>query len=164
MSRIKSIQLSLLVLAWIALFFLLTFITELTFVPWDGALDWPEVGTWQRSLNDFFATDPGRFIISVPVVVISICLTISTLRRDFALINQLIRLHYVFIPLLLLTCLVSVSLNHWINPYPPVQYDPNYRGFHLTIIPGIGFIGACLVWLWQQAKTARMPLTESESI
>jgi hypothetical protein len=153
MSRIKiSIQIGSLLLAWIALFYLLTFLTELTFTPWSGALDWPAVGTWQRTLNDFFARDPGRLIVSIPVLLISIYLTISTLRRNLASINHLIRLHYLFIPLLVLAWLVGVSLNHWINPYPPVQYDPNYRGFHLTIIPGMAFIGACLIWLWRQSR------------
>jgi hypothetical protein len=162
MSRIKnSIQIGSLLLAWIALFYLLTFLTELTFTPWNGALDWPAVGTWQRTLNDFFAGDPGRLIVSVPVLVISIYLTVSTLWRNPDSINQLIRLHYGFIPLLLLAWLIGVSLNHWINPYPPVQYDPNFQGFHLTIIPGIAFIGACLLWLWQQARTAHSTMLTS---
>jgi hypothetical protein len=162
MSRIKySIQIGALILAWIALFYVFTFFTELTLTPWDGALDWPDVGTWQRTLNDFFAADPGRLIISIPVLLISICLTISTLRRNPAAINHLLRLHYAFIPLFLLAWLVSVALNHWVNPYPPVQYDPNFRGFHLTIIPGIGIIGSCLIWLWQQVRTANAPTLTS---
>lgn len=165
MSRIKiSIQIGSLLLAWVALFFLLTALTELIFTPWDGALDWPAVGTWQRTLNDFFATDPGRLVVSVPVLIVSIYLTISTLRRNPDAINHLIRLHFIFIPLLVLVWLASVALNQWVNPYPPVQYDPNYRGFHLTIIPGISLIGACMIWLWRQARMIHTTtLTTSES-
>ena len=39
-------KVSLLLMAWIAWFYVLTFLTQLTFTPWDGAVDWPAVGTW----------------------------------------------------------------------------------------------------------------------
>jgi hypothetical protein len=139
-------------LAWIAYFYVLTFLTQLTFTPWDGAVDWPAVGTWQRTLNDFFATDPGRLLLSVPVVIGSIYLTISNLHRHPDNINRVVRLSWLFIPILLLTWYVAVTLNNTLYPYPPVIYDPNYRGFHLTLIPGMALVGLCVVWLlrWQK--------------
>jgi hypothetical protein len=142
----------LLVMAWIAYFYVLTFLTQLTFTPWDGAIDWPAVGTWQRSLNDFFASDPGRLILSVPVILLSIYLTLSYLRLHPDRINHLVGLSWLFIPILLLTWFAAITLDNAVHPYPPVAYDPNYRGFHLTIIPGIALIGLCVFWLlgWQK--------------
>jgi hypothetical protein len=151
-------KIGLLLLAWIAWFFVLTFLTQLTFTPWDGAIDWPAVGTWQRTLNDFFATDPGRLIISVPAILLSIYQTGSILRHQPDKLNRWIALSWLFIPVLLLVWYLSVSLNNALHPYPPVMYDPNYRGFHLTIIPGITIIGVCLLWLRQQSHLTRSTL------
>ncbi len=137
----------LLILAWMAHFYVLTFITQLTFTPWDGAVDWPEVGTWQRTLNDFFASDPGRLSLSVPFILVSIYLTFSTVRIHPEKLNRLIGLSWLFIPILLLTSYTAIMLNNALHPYPPVIYDPNYRGFHLTIIPGAALVGLCVLWL-----------------
>ena len=155
MVRIKTMsQMSLLFLAWVALFYLVTFLTQLTLTPWDTAIDWPAVGTWQRTLNDFFATNPGRLVISVPVVLISIYLTLATLRRQPDHLERFIRMHWLFILVLLLAYWVSVTLNHWLHPYPSVMYDPNYLGFHLAILPSVTIIGLCLLWLGKQARLA----------
>src|SRR5580765_7075877 len=106
----------LLVVAWIACFYVLTFLTQLTFTPWDGAIDWPAVGTWQRTLNDFFATDPGRLLISVPVILFSIYHARLTLRQNPDALNRLIGLCWMFIPVLLLAWFLSVSLNNALHP------------------------------------------------
>lgn len=145
----------LLILAWIAWFYVLTFFTELTFVPWDGALHWPEVGTWQRTLNDFFATDPGRLIISIPMILMSVYLAITALRRNPLALTRITGFSILFIPVLILVWLVAVYINNAVHPYPPVAYDPNYRGFHLTIIPGVAIIGLCIVWLVYQSRIAK---------
>ena len=158
MLKVKLLaQWGLLILAWVAGFYVLTFLTQLTFTPWDGAVDWPAVGTWQRTLNDFFASDPGRLVLSVPVVGISICLTVSNLRHHPDNINRVIGRAGLFIPLLLLTWYTAIMVNNALHPYPPVTYDPNYRGFHLTLIPGTALIGLCVVWLlrWQSIAWMR---------
>ncbi|MEO8610536.1 MAG: hypothetical protein ABI690_21750 [Chloroflexota bacterium] len=162
MRTIKTLfHIGLLLSAWIAWFFVLTFLTQLTFTPWDGAIDWPALGTWQRTLNDFFASDPGRLIISIPMIIVSIYLTRSTLRRNPEKRIRIIGLLWLFIPMLLLAWYGSVSLNNALHPYPPVMYDPNYRGFHLTIIPGITLIGLCIVWLVYQSRINYFPRNKS---
>ena len=110
------------------------------------------VGTWQRSLNDFFNSDPGRLTISVPFILVNIYLTLLTLRRNPARINHLIGRMWLFIPLLMLIWYVAVLLNNVINPYPPVLYDPHYRGFHLSVIPRVAIIGLCAFWLLEWSK------------
>src|SRR5437868_12371208 len=97
----RIVKFGLLLLAWIAIFYILTFFTQLTFTPWDGAIDWPNVGTWQRTLNDFFASDPGRLILSVPFILGSVYLTVTTIRFHPDRFNRLIALSWLFIPILL---------------------------------------------------------------
>jgi hypothetical protein len=107
-------------------------------------------------LNDFFAADPGRLVISIPVILASIVLTLLILRRRPVSLNRLIVLNWLFIPITLLVWLVAVTINNnWIYPYPPVQYDPTYRGFHLVIIPGTAMVVTCLLWLGYQLRIAK---------
>ena len=148
MLKLKTLtQIGLLLAAWVAWFYLLTFLTQLIFTPWDGAIDWPAVGTWQRNLNDFFAGDPGRLSISIPVILINIYLTIAMLRQRPEQLNQLIRRTWLFIPVVILICFAAMMLNNAVYPYPPVEYDPHYRGFYRSVIPGIAMIGLCAFWL-----------------
>ena len=70
----------LLLLTWILLFYTLTFFTQLIMTPWDTALHMPEIGTWQRTLNDFFGYRGGKFLFSVPLIVLSAGLTLNALR------------------------------------------------------------------------------------
>lgn len=137
----------LLFLAWIVWFYLLTFLTQLTFTPWDGAIDWSQTGTWQRTLNDFFAGDPGRLIISIPFILVCVWRTRVALSRNPALLRPLLGRAWLFVPVLLLAWLVSVLLNNALHPYPPVMYDASYRGFHLSILPGAALVGTCAIWL-----------------
>lgn len=158
MPTIKTqVQYGLLFLSWIACFYLITFLTQLTFTPWDGAIDWPAIGTWQRTLNDFFASDPGRLVISVPVLLFNGYGTLMILRRQPHQLSRLLRLWWVFILLSLVIWYAAVFLNNALHPYPPVSYDPNYRGLHLTIIPGAALIGFCILWSlrWIKPMTRR---------
>ena len=157
MTAIKNaLKIGLLMLAGIALFYVLTFVTQLTLTTWDGALDWPAVGTWQRALNDFFAADPGRLIISIPVILVTIALTVFILRRHPDALNRLVILNWLFIPTTILVWLAAVTINNnWIYPYPPVQYDPTYRGFHLVILPITAMVVTYLLWLGYQLRLAK---------
>jgi hypothetical protein len=151
----NSVKFGLLFLSWIAWFYVLTFFTELSLTPWNAALHWPDVGTWQRTLNDFFATDPGRLIISIPVILFNIYLAVSALRRNPKIINRLVLLGWLFIPAFIWVWFTAVMITHWLFPYPPVAYDPNYIGFHLSILPGVAMVATCLIWLRQQSRITK---------
>jgi len=150
-------SLALLVPTWLFLLFTLTLFTELIMAPWDTAIHLPEVGTWQRTLNDFFDFSFGQFLISLPVVLVSIAVTVAAYRsRSQVLPRLVIGNALLAVSVWLLVMLASAINNQILYPYPSVLYDPNYRGYHLSILPMFALLSACAVWfIWQRrlAKT-----------
>ena len=158
MQTVKNLGLlALLVVTWLFLLFTLTLFTELIMAPWDTAIHIPEVGTWQRTLNDFFDFSIGQLLVSVPVVLISIAVAYLAFRTRPQLLPLLIFSNAVLaLSVYALVMLASTINNQLLFPYPPVLYDPNYRGYHLSILPMSALLAACAVWfVWQRrlAKT-----------
>jgi hypothetical protein len=61
-----------LALAWLVWFWWISLFTEALLVPWYccGLDAMPAVGSWQRTVNDFFATRPGSVLPSVTMITI----------------------------------------------------------------------------------------------
>ena len=136
-----------LVLTWIVLFYTLTFYTSLIMTPWDTAITRPEVGTWQRSLNDLFEAGAGQ-LVSLALILANVALVLPTLRRSPSLAIQYVMSNAIFWCLLLIVFYVAVMINNnLLYPYPPVAYDPNYEGFHRSVFPGIALLAVCIGWL-----------------
>src|SRR4051812_8059757 len=92
----------LLILSWLLLFYTLTFFTQLIMAPWDATISMPNVGTWQRTLNDFFELSLGRYLFSLPLILVSLVLTIRTLRANPDTLSKLVRGNAVFFGVLCL--------------------------------------------------------------
>ncbi len=132
--------------SWLLLFFSFHLITEFVLVPWDTAVVRPEVGTWQRSLNDFFEVAPGSLLLGSLAVLLSVWLSRPLWSQGVA---ALLRLTITNILLALLLCFGVVAafmLVNWLNPYPPVRYDPTYHGYHRSLLPFL--VSCCLVAVW----------------
>lgn len=146
----------LLLSGWVILFFWLTFMTELVFAPWDTAITQPEIGTWQRTLNDFFATEPGNLSLAVMGVGMSVILTLTALRRGDASLLRLAGMNWLCLVLLIAAFVPVTWLNNWLFPYPPVLYDPDYAGYHRSVLPGGVVLAICAGWLlWQRRAVFR---------
>ncbi len=145
----KIIGLLLLVLSWIVIFYILRILTEFVFVPWDTAITRPEIGTWQRTLNDFFELPPGNFLIASLLTLTSIYLTT---RRTHHLLLVVAVGNIVFALLVMGVFMVAALVNNALFPHPPVAYDPTYRGYYRSIIPGLTLALACCGWLRWQAS------------
>jgi len=158
----------LLLLTWLILFYTLTFFTQLIMTPWDTALRMPEIGTWQRTLNDFFGYRGGRFLFSVPLIVLSAGLTLNALRTRPDALAKFVAGNLLFFGALPILFVASSFINNGIlYPYPPVSYDPNYRGFHLSIFPMSVILAACvgwIVWQWRIASTDTRKLAVSHQM
>jgi hypothetical protein len=141
-----------LIATWLALFFVLSFFTELILAPWDTAVVIPEVGTIERSANDFFSTAPGESSVAILLLIISLWLTIPALRRRLDTWYQFAGTNLMCLAALLLTFTPAAIINNNILfPYPPVLYDPNYEGYHRSVFPGLVILAVCLGWLlWQR--------------
>ena len=136
-----------LVAAWGAMLFALTLLTELILVPWDAAITLPEPGSWQLALNDFFSRPPGNLLVGVPVLALSIFFTLRHIRRHPQTTLVLALMTWVFILSIFALFMLAAMLNNGLFPYPPVLYDPNFRGFHRSVVPGIITGAGCVLWL-----------------
>lgn len=146
-----ALSITVLALTWLLLFFLMMFFAELILVPWDTAIDQPALGTLARTVNDFFDTFPGSWSVPALLILSSIWLTLPLLRRHPSASLKLIATNLIFIGVLFLTFTFAAILNNLIFPYPPVMYDPNYHGYHRSVLPGLVMLSVCVAWLlWQR--------------
>lgn len=140
--------------SWALLFFWLTLATELIFAPWDTAITQPEIGTWQRTLNDFFATEPGNLTLAVLGVGASMLLTLMAWRRGYRHLLRLAGINLLCFGVLIAAFMPAALLNNAIFPYPPVLYDPTFEGYHRSVLPGSVMLTICAGWLWWQRRVA----------
>lgn len=139
--------LGLLVVTWLAVFYTVSLFTELILAPWDTALVRPEIGTWQRTLNDFFENG-GALVVSVPVVLASITLALPMLRQNSLVLFNLMVGNLAFCTALWVAFLAAAFINNQVLfPYPPVTYDPTYEGFHRSVLPMAAQLVVCAAWL-----------------
>lgn len=140
-------MIAVLALTWVILFYTITFYASLIMTPWDTALTRPEVGTWQRSLNDFFEAGAGQ-LVGLALILASMAVVIPALRRSPALAVELVMSNLIFWGVLLIVFYAATMINnHVLYPYPPVMYDPNYEGFHRSVFPAISMLAVCIGWL-----------------
>jgi hypothetical protein len=143
----KTISLLLLICSWLVVFFILMVLTEFVLAPWDTAIHQPEIGTWQRTVNDFFVQEPGNLVIASLLIVASIYLTWR--QRAYPLWALALG-NVVFAVLVMGLFMGAAIVNNAVFPYPPVLYDPNYHGYHRAVIPGLIVALVCTAWLrWQ---------------
>lgn len=144
----------LLVGSWVLIFFTLTLFTELIMAPWDTAIHLPETGTWQRTLNDFFDFSVGKYLLSVPVILLNVWLVASH-RAKPAFLARAVMGNLIFVGALWALFLLAATINNQIlYPYPPVLYDPTYTGYHRSVFPMAVMLAACAGWIvWQRRVT-----------
>jgi hypothetical protein len=144
---------TILLFLWFALFTLFTIFTEFTLVPWDTSIVRPEIGTWQRTVNDFFERSPGQYALSIPIVLLSIGLTFYAYRRNPDSLTRLVMIHAIFIPLIFIVWWAAVLLNGQLF-ITPAGYDPSAAGFHRSILPMTTVLITCIIWFWQHVRAA----------
>ena len=142
-----------LALSWLVVFWMLSILTEFVLVPWDTAVVRPEVGTWQRSLNDFFEMPPGSLLIPFMLLIGSVYVVIRS-RYKHLLLRAGVNI--AFAAGVFALFMLSAFINNAVFPYPPVLFDPTYRGYHRSLIPGLTVVVACIGWLLMQARIGRL--------
>jgi hypothetical protein len=116
---------------WYALFRFIAGVTEGWLAPWDT---WPHppLGTWERTVNDFFETYPGAFLPSSAVILASAALFVLRMTRS----EDKVLLPWLFAVTNLLFIVVDAVLaifahqlpNLWL-PQPRPEID---IGYHYT--------------------------------
>lgn len=153
MNLISIAKWAILLFLWLALFWLLNLFTESTLVPWDTSIVRPEVGTWQRTINDFFERSPGQYALSFAIVLLSMGLTFYAARRNPNSLTKLVLIHALFVPLLIIVWAAAVFINGGIFT-APLGYDPSAAGFHRSILPMTTVLIACIIWFRQHLRAA----------
>lgn len=147
-----AVAIALLALSWAVLFFLWMLLTELILVPWDTAVERPAVGTLARTINDFFEASPGAYVLPTIVLALSLWLTFPALRRRLSTAYNFAAINFACVGLSIIFFTLSALVNNnLLFPYPPVLYDPNYIGYHRSVLPALVALAVLMGWLlWQR--------------
>jgi hypothetical protein len=129
--------------SWLMLYMLTIALTEIWLVPWDI---WsepvrPPVGTWQRTVNDFFEGGVGAQLVGVSLIAGSMfSILIRLLRGDQRTLAPWIWASYnlIFFTACLVTLLVanSLPLNNSLPIVEQIGYGRTWPGVFMLLVGG----------------------------
>ena len=151
-SLARLLKMAALLATWGFILFILAMFTEFIMAPWDTAITQPDIGTWQRTLNDFFDLGPGQWLVATAVVLGNVYIAFRLWLKRNRLPWRFIINNALFVWLLFPLMMLAFRLNSIIFPYPDVLYDPNYRGYHLSIVPGVVALAVSAMWFMVQNR------------
>jgi hypothetical protein len=153
-----TIVLALIALTWLAILFTATLFTELIMAPWDTAIVLPEVGTWQRTVNDFF-DHGGALVVGTVLTVAGIALTRPRFLRSRHIRLKLALGNLAFVGAMWAVFMLATFINNqFLYPYPSVTYDPGYAGFHRSVLPMTAQVVIWALWLlWLRRENGANP-------
>lgn|GEM_PF-6192269 len=132
----------------------------LLLVPWDTALVRPEIGTWQRTLNDFFENSTGEAIIYMMSIVLFFVPSIQTLRRRRDAGLRIIIANFLMVFGLIVFFTPVTWINNLIFPVQTGELDlsnPFYVGYRRSIIPVIFMWITYAVWFREIKSLSKHP-------
>ena len=140
--------------------FFLSITNLLLLVPWDTALFRPEIGTWQRTVNDFFEGHTGENATFIVMALISIVPIVRTLFRRWDAALRIIVANLLFFFLGYIILIGTFVITNLIFPgHPPGEIiDTNpFIGHNYTrsIIPLVTLWILYAVWFREIASLAK---------
>lgn len=146
MRFIKNIaMLTIVVITWVFLIQFFTVMSSWILTPWDTAIYLPDMGTWQRTLNDFFDSSSGQMLISIIIGILTAVPIIMHYRVNTNLRVIVTNLLVVFAGYFVL--LFSFAINNLIFPArsADINLDPFFNhNYNHSIIP---LITICLIYM-----------------
>ena len=130
---------------WYIITLMLSAFTEGWLAPWDTQETRPPLGTWERSVNDFFEGVPGSLLPSLIILCISITLYIYGRRKS---VNK-IKFTWIFALINLLFLLLEVVFVTLVFQFPgvwPLQY-PALNSAYQRVLPAILITIILLIFL-----------------
>lgn len=149
-------------LTTIIIIYTLSIFSGFALAPWDTALIRPEIGTWQRRLNDFFEVGIGHSLIYIVVfllVVIPVMKSLNNRWRNYHRILLLNSLNSLFIASFFFTTMIIYPVNHFIFHHNREYGDPFFHNYGQQIIPFLTLWLVYSLWLYQINK---LPKTVSK--
>jgi hypothetical protein len=156
----------LLLVSTFSLYVTMLMATEAYLVPWDIVPGRPAIGTWQRSVNDFFETEPGAILPTAVVIGTSTILFLMRIVREEHRIHVILTfaasnlLFFVLVPAL--GILANQLPLLWLpkpRPKPDVGYHRTWPSAVLTVVLLFALLwvqGAG--WPWEPRRTAHSRL------
>ena len=120
----------LLIGTWYFLYIWIAAMTEGLLAPWDTVPGRPPLGTWARTVNDFFGQSPGAYLPSLVFVSISASLFVFGLRpgsNKILLLLAFTLTNLIFFGVdLIFVILAHQLVNGWL-PSPGASFDAGYH-------------------------------------
>ncbi len=141
------------VITWFFIINFLNTLTEMLFVPWDTVQVQlrPEIGTWERSLNDFFEAGIGAVLFSAVFVMVSLINLAVRFKKE----KQKDQLLYLF-SFLNFSFFVFIILIAYIDKYVVGFFLSdevlNEVGYKRNIFSIFAFLALLLTLFFAQAK------------
>ena len=140
----------------VMIIYIFSFFTLLALVPWDTAIARPEIGTWQRTINDFFE---GRF--GENLVILFFCLTtafpvIKTLRQARKILLRGFVTNVLCLILVVTTFILCSNLIYIIFPYGTDYTNPFFHNYTRSIIP-LTIYGIVYCWWFYRMMKLHKP-------
>lgn len=144
----------LLLLTWVNLYAWIRLMTQVWLAPWCPlpVSQQPPVGTWQRTLNDYFVRLPGAVLPAIVVLATSALLFLTRLVRDRS--RAFLPLEFAALNLSFIVAeVVLVLVAHWLPDLWLPQPRPSLDiGYHRTWPETVATTCLLLVLLTAQAR------------
>ncbi|GAB5490907.1 MAG: hypothetical protein Phog2KO_11220 [Phototrophicaceae bacterium] len=136
----------------IIIIYTLSIFSGFALVPWDTSTIRPEIGTWQRRLNDFFEVGLGHSLVYIVVFLMVVIPIMTALNNRWRNYHRILLLNSLFIASFFFTTMIIYPVNHFIFPYTRDYSDPFFHNYGQQIIPFLTLWLVYSLWLYQINK------------
>jgi hypothetical protein len=137
--------------SWLLLFAWIVLTTESFLAPWDLSANRMPIGTWQRTLNDFFESFPGSIVPATITTLASICIFIY---RNLRVTNRhVLPISFAFTNIVCIA--ISIFLTFFAIRIPSLWLPLRYRldeGYERSWITIVVIATLLLILLFVQVK------------
>lgn len=142
---------------WYLCWVWLAALTEGLLVPWDTTPMRPALGTWERTVNDFFENPPGAYLPATLFVLANVLLFTSQLKRGAPTTGLPLMFALTNVVFLLVSTLLTIAAHQlpelWLHQPRPV-FDAGYHQTWPAIVVMIGLVTLLFVL---QSKVLSQP-------
>jgi len=133
-------------ISWVILVYVLWLMNIILLVPWDVAVTRPDVGTWQRTLNDFFEGRFGENILLLTVVAMTAVPILVTLFRRWYSGTKIVALSLIVALVTYVLVMLSFLPINVLLPTGQDISDPFSQNYTRSLIPLIITWAGYAIW------------------
>lgn len=141
----------------IALVQLFSVFSLLLLVPWDTSFVRPDVGTWQRTVNDFFESRPGEILTYGFYTLFFSLVTINTLRKRWEAAYSVIVVNLIATFSLQLLGVLSFPVSQFVFPFNENYTNPFYFNYARNVLPMLMIVAMVFLWTRELKRLQQIP-------